>query len=184
MALASLYKNYYSSLGRVHIQPICIKDIEQIRLWRNSDRIRNTTIKRDLITKQMQKKWFSELNLRMDYVFKIQLDSKFIGVASSKIIDSKKLIMQPSLYIGDSLYDGKGYGVCGLILLNDFCFDSMKASGLIINILKSNNKAIRFNEGIGYTVESENKDYCSYTLTPDQYYSQRKGIMKLISRIS
>ena len=184
MVSVNLYKNHHSSLGRINIQPISLEDIEQIRLWRNSDRVRNTTINKELISKQKQKKWFSELGQRRDYIFKILLDSKFIGVASSKVIDSEKLIMQPSLFIGDELYDGKGYGVYGAILLNDFCFDSMKALILTIDILKSNKKAIRFNEGLGYKIESENNNYYSYTLTPNQYYSKREGIMNLISRIS
>jgi len=144
----------------------------------------NTTINKEFISKQKQKKWFSELGLRRDYIFKILLDSKFIGVASSKVIDSEKLIMQPSLYIGDELYDGKGYGVYGVILLNDFCFDNMKALILTIDILKSNRKAIRLNEGIGYKFKLDSNNYYSYTLTPNQYYSKRERIINLISRIS
>lgn len=177
------YNNYCASIGKVSIQPICKNDIEQIRNWRNSDRIRSTTLSKNHITKEMQNSWFLNLENRMDYVFKIQLNSTFIGVASSKIIDTKETIMQPSIYIGNSLYDGKGYGVSGIILINDFCFDFLNSSKLIINILKSNLAAIRFNESVGYKISSEEKGFVTYSLSPDDYYRSRNKIMKLIARI-
>ena len=66
------------------------QDIEMVRLWRNSEHVKQYMEFKDYITIEMQKKWFNSLNQSQDYFFIIYHHNYPVGLTEIKHITDKK----------------------------------------------------------------------------------------------
>ena len=57
-----------------------LKDIEMVRMWRNSDEIKQYALNQDHITSEQQQKWFDSLQNKEDEYFVIHTEDNPIGL--------------------------------------------------------------------------------------------------------
>jgi len=83
------------------------------------------------------------------------------------------------IWIGEESDLGKGYGTVMMQLAIERCFETAKVTGILIDPLKSNTRAHRFYERLGFTFVEErdfNGDECRvYELHRAAYEQMRSG---------
>jgi len=168
-------------LGELSLCALKEEDIEQVRQWRNSDRILKTTVSNNKITKEQQVAWFSRLGVK-DYYFKIIFKNKFIGVASLKF-NSDNNTYDPGVFIGDDEYEGAGIGFAAAVLLSLFGFECLNLETVTARILKTNFSAIRMNKQLGYVLSNEGSEFDEYLLSKKIFNSKKNKLVDLASRV-
>jgi len=146
----------------ITLQRVTIEDLELIRSWRNSDQIRQNMIFREEITPEMQIKWFESINNYNNFFYIIEYDNKKIGLIDNKNTNWEAGQTHSGLFIYDSAYWDTYIPVgASLILMQiGYCLLQMKETR--IKVLKNNQKAIIYNQQLGFNIIDNN--------TPDKYY--------------
>ena len=160
-------------------------EIELVRLWRNSEEINQYMFFNDYITEEMQERWFQSINDENNYYFIIEANGGKIGLCNLKDIDHDKGSCEAGLFIYEKEYLNKYSNVsfkC-VKIMNDFAFVELNLNTIYIKIKKSNSRAIRFNEFIGYEYLTESPaGALHYELTKGNYLRELPKILKIISR--
>ncbi len=167
----------------INLKKIEYKDIEMIRMWRNSHFVKEFMEFRGYITIEMQKKWFQQLGSDNHY-FIVYFRDYPIGL--SYIKDVRDNIGYFGIFIADkeSLETLPMVSYKIMLSMLDFAFDDLELDLIEASILKSNPRASRFNESVGFQILEDQAllEKQHYLLNRKRYEQKSQKIKKVISR--
>ena len=136
------------------------EDIELVREWRNHPSINKHMVYREHITPEMQKKWFASINNNENLYFIIEYKGKKIGLINGKDINWEEKSMETGIFIWNKHYRKTHIPtLCTLIFaeLGVLVWDLKPRA----TILKSNEKALKYNKMLGFKVieDDPEKEY-------------------------
>lgn len=165
----------------VKLERLTENKIEMVRHWRNDQKISQYMEYRELITSEMQKKWFQRINNVWNYYFIINFDGNEIGMINIRDIDSERKCGEGGIFIYEDKYLNSDVSFRAALCLNDFCYEKLNLEYIVSHILCSNKRAIQFNKLLGYTLCKgqeliENQEYVQNRET---YYKSTDKIKHL-----
>ncbi len=163
------------------------ENIELVRYWRNQSDIANYMEYRNYITPSSQIKWFDSINNKHNYYFIIEFENKKIGLINSKDFDSEKGFGEGGIFIWDKNYINSYAAVYSTLCLLNFVFFTLHLCSLSsARILKNNQRAINYNQLIGYRLmpNQENIDNQLYQLTIDNYIKHGSKLNKAAAQLN
>ena len=131
-------------------------DIPKMAEWRNSPDIYSSFYEYEPISDISQRRWLEKhLNDPTEKLFIIStLDGKPIGTVGFTHIDLRNRKTESGRFlIGEKDYQNKGYGPKASILSLEYAFEHMNLNKVYLEVLSSNNKAIKLYKKLGYTAE-------------------------------
>ena len=157
------------------------EDLEMIRQYRNSTVIRNKMIYRKIISRTEQKKWFDSIRNHTNAYYLIYKDDIAMGLINGKNIDHQNKTSEGGIFIW---HDDANYEVTILasIILNDLNFSFNNFNLNFAEVLKSNKKAIAYNEFMGYRIsekEHENENVLWMEQSKADYLKFREKVVRL-----
>lgn len=158
------------AFGDITLNRLQQKDIEMLRLWRNDEKIAERMFFRDIITSEMQQKWFNQLDVTKDFYFIIHYKNKPIGLTHLSNISEEEKSGSVGLFIHNENYWGTHLPIQASLSLLNFAFNHKKLENVTAKVLPNNKAAIRYNESLGFVFkDKENmilnkKNYQSVTL--------------------
>ncbi len=162
------------------------KDIELVRQKRNADEIRRYMDFQEIITEEMQKKWFESVNNIYNYYYTIEHEGKKIGLINGKNIDFEKRTSEGGIFIWDLNYLGTFIPVICSVIITDLTFYINNFKKNYAKVLRANQRSVFYNQSLGYVPSKdfpENESVQYYELTRENYTksvaSIRKGIISL-----
>lgn len=171
----------------IRLKRLELEDIELVRYWRNQDTIRKNMIYQEPITKEMQLKWFHSIDNKYNYYFLIQFQGKPLGLINSKNISLKNRAGEGGIFIWEDIDDMPYLSIfASLCLLNTVFFEIGLFNKSYAQVLKTNYKAIQYNESLGYIL-LPNQDHLNnqyYILTKEDYIIKSKKINKIAQKLS
>ena len=138
----------------VELDAIEPTDLEQMRRWRNDERIRKWCRQTDLIAPHEQEAWFLGCREKM---FAIRHSGKLVGVAGLTSVDTVARRAEFSLYIGPQHWR-KGLARAALKTLFRHGFDSLNLH-LIWGETFDGNPALSLFKSLGMVVEGVRRDF-------------------------
>ena len=132
--------------------------IELVRQWRNNPKISKYMEYREIISPEMQEKWFDKINNMNNFYYIIDKDGKEIGLINVRDIDYEKGIGEPGIFIWDDDYLNSTVSFQAGLCLIDFCFEKLGLQKLIIHVLKDNKRAIQYNNALGYKLSPDQEN--------------------------
>jgi len=158
-------------------------DIELVRKWRNSPGIQQYMEYRELITEEMQKKWFESINNLQNFYFIIEYENKKIGLINTSNIDWENYTSDGGIFIWEEKYYETFIPVWASLCLLETDFFLFQARESFIKTLKDNNRAIVLNKHLGYQLMEgqEEVNNQQYSLTRENFEMKAKKIMKAAS---
>ncbi|MCD6018327.1 MAG: hypothetical protein K0S53_1448 [Bacteroidetes bacterium] len=130
-------------------------DIELIRVKRNSADINSRMHFREIITEEMQKKWFESINNMHNNYFIVYHNNQQIGLVNGKNSDYEKRQSEGGMFIWEKKYWGTVIPAMCSVMMTDFTFLINDFCKNYIKILKENKNAISYNKQLGYVVTDE-----------------------------
>ena len=144
------------------------EDIELVRKWRNHPSIKNNMVYREYITPEMQKKWFASINNNNNLYFIIEYKGKKIGLINGKDINWEDMSMETGIFIWHKYYRKSHIPTICSMIFADVGVTIWKLHPRA-TILKSNEKALRYNKSLGFKVieDDPEKEYVLLSLEKD-----------------
>lgn len=165
----------------ISLREITAYDLELIRFWRNKDHVRKQMNSSDLIKSEDQKKWYSKLIKKLNFIFIYSEGDIDVGVVACKIIDVSKGVFDIGIYCGNEEYLGSSINFLSIIKIHDFAFEKLNLKKSITTIKNDNISVIKINTRVGYKYSKKiNKDFDEYHLKKKNYFESRQKLNKFI----
>ena len=124
--------------------------LEQVRTWRNSDFVRSRMLYQEIITPEMQLKWFHTVNNEANYYFIAEYMGKPAAVINVK--DIKDKIGEPGIYLVEEDWQNTSVASLISVAFGEFLFGMLKLEKLYLHVRKDNEEALKFNLWAGYKI--------------------------------
>lgn len=166
----------------IKLKRLTADELELVRTHRNSEAIRNTMEYREIITTEMQRKWFATIDNEHNNYMLIYVKEIPIGLISGTQIDWENGITgNGGIFIWAQEFMETVYPSRAAVLMTDIGFYlGMKKN--YAKILRDNLKSIAFNASLGYALlPNQNEVYNQqYELTVEKYFSVVQKLRKLL----
>lgn len=157
------------------------EDLELIRQYRNTESIKKRMIYKSQITREQHLKWFEEIQSIRHFYFLIYKGDVALGLINGKNINFEEGSSEGGIFVWN---EDRNYetSITASIILNDWNF---LVNGFQINyaqVLKSNKKAIAYNEFMGYKIDTkqhDNPEVVWMSQSKEDYLQYRDKIQKL-----
>jgi len=141
--------------GLVRLRLIGEDDLETTLSWRNRDEVRIWFKTSSLLSLEQHRTWYQRYAEKDDdFLFIVEFNGKPIGQASVYGINWESGSAEIGRFLVAPGEEGKGYisQACGELVR--YCFDSFGLSYLFLEVMESNEKAIRAYLRNGFTEET------------------------------
>lgn len=165
----------------VTLKRITEEDIELLRYWRNQQSVKMFMDYREYITPEMQKKWFASVSNKFNYYFIIEFEGKKVGLINAKDFSYENGFGEGGIFIWDQDYINSFAAVFSTLCVLNFVFFKVKLCKLSrARILKDNDRAIHYNQLIGYKLLPNQEDVVNqlYELTQEDYIKNATKLNK------
>ncbi|MFO8130068.1 MAG: GNAT family N-acetyltransferase, partial [Bacteroidales bacterium] len=125
-------------------------DLELVRKWRNSEKIRRFMEYRDEITADMQKEWFKSITNKDNFYFIIEYKGEKIGLINTSNADYNDMSSEGGIFLWDDTYYETFVPVWASLLLLETSIFVLNARRSYIKTLKDNERAKKLNARLGY----------------------------------
>lgn len=164
------------------------EDIELVRSWRNSPQIQKNMLYREYITPEMQLNWFKSIDNYDNFYYIIEYNNDKIGLINNKNTDRSIGSSDSGLFIFDENYHNTYIPIAASIILIEVGFYLLRGKNVIIQVLKSNLKAIKYNEQLGFLPlergnQLGNDEFAEYILTPESFENNTKKLKQALNQI-
>ena len=156
----------------IKLLPLKKDDLELVRFWRNSDKIKRYAKNKNYITKETHKKWFENLN---GYYFIIEINDKKAGLIWLKKVDDH---YESGFYIYEDKYLNNIYSYKIVTILHKFAFYDLGLNEIYCEILETNKRAIRFNKSLGF----KKVDGIKYRLTKNDFEKHLQNFSSILEK--
>jgi UDP-4-amino-4,6-dideoxy-N-acetyl-beta-L-altrosamine N-acetyltransferase len=154
----------------VTLKRISAEDLELVRFWRNSQKIRDNMIYREYITPEMQKKWFDSINNYNNFFYIIQVNNDSIGLIDNKNTDWTMGTTESGLFLYDEKYYNTYIPIAASFILIEVGFYILNGKDARIKVLRTNKKAINYNTRLGFVpinIEDADNQFIEFILTKE-----------------
>ncbi|MDM7860148.1 GNAT family N-acetyltransferase [Alteromonas sp. ASW11-36] len=172
---------------QISLRPVVRGDIEQLRIWRNSEHVKQFMLSDNDITKEQQLAWFEHIQrAHNQWHFVIEYRHQAIGSCNIKTRGKAADIstakhFELGLYIGEQRYLGNIIAFAPTLLMADYCFSELQAKQLYAVVKPENAAALRYNEKLGYAVVHRG-DIIEMWLRQSDYEVHSKPLKSLLNR--
>ncbi|MBI3519359.1 MAG: GNAT family N-acetyltransferase [Bacteroidetes bacterium] len=167
----------------ITLRLISEQDIEKIRQWRNQDHVRLNMQYQHPISKSEQIDWYRQLDKQYNFFFIIIYKEKEIGLIHLKDINKSDNSAEAGIFVGEKEYLNTYIPIGATVALMDFGFEDLKLTTLRAKISNQNEKAIKFNETLGYVYKNNiNDDYDYYECSEENFIHNTMGLKKILQK--
>jgi RimJ/RimL family protein N-acetyltransferase len=162
------------------------EDIELVRQWRNSDRVRLNMKYQELITPEQQLAWFRSIsNLTFNYLM-IHYQGEKIGLLNDKNIDWEKRTSESGIFLGRTEFYNTVVPYLVSIAGIETTFYLLGWKKQYAHILRTNSNAITFNLQLGYRLSEgqEGEEHQRYEMTRESFEHSSGKIRKAVKLLA
>jgi UDP-4-amino-4,6-dideoxy-N-acetyl-beta-L-altrosamine N-acetyltransferase len=165
------------SKGNIVFRRLTHSDIELVRKQRNSNDVSQFMEYKEIITPEMQEKWFKSIDNIYNLYFIIEYKGEKIGLINGRDIDWDNNAMETGIFIWDKNYLNTHIPMVAVLIFGEL---GVMTFGLTAyaRILKTNHRAKRYNKLLGFKLceGQEEKENQLYKMTKETYISKSKFI--------
>ena len=160
------------------------KDIEMVREWRNSDKIRKNMLYQEIITPDQQVEWFHSINNFNNFYFIVEYKGRKVGLVNIKDIDWDARNGEAGVFMVERDLSAALIPVAGALSISELVVGVFGFKRLYAKVRKDNKTMQKLNALFGYKKvegdENNHKEYDVYYITPDSYNKYSTKWVKLI----
>lgn len=167
----------------ITLRRVSYSDLELLRNWRNSDFVNKRMVSNEYITKEMQEKWFHEINNKFNYYFIGEYKNEKVGVICIRnVLDNSG---EGAIYLASEKFEDTSIVARMILCFNDFVFDELNLEFICSHVKRDNKKAISSTIAQGGIVDDlkSTYDYVYFKISRDNYKNKTKKIRKILNKI-
>lgn len=158
-------------------------DIELVRQWRNSERVRKNMMYQEYITPEMQKKWFDSVNNIKHSYYIIEYEGEKVGMINEKDIDFENMIVESGLFLFDEKYYNTIIPVLASLILLEVGYTLFNGNTGFIRVKKDNLQAVEYNKNLGYFIHEEKDDHYVMAVNKKSFEEKTVKLRKAVKNL-
>ncbi|MFA7185630.1 MAG: GNAT family N-acetyltransferase [Victivallales bacterium] len=161
-------------------------DLEHLRRQRNAAHIQRYMEFREHITPEQQRAWFHSINNNQNLYFTLWYEGRSIGLINSKNIQWEPLESDAGLFIWEEQLWNTQIPAFSTLILLEVSFLSLTAEKSRCQVLRDNPRAQNFNQQLGYTLMSGQREVYNqqYELTREYFFRKTIKIIRAAETIT
>jgi len=157
-------------------------DIERVRLWRNSEHVRNQMASQEVISESDQLKWFTAIARTKDEYFIYSHFQDDVGLLSIKPGTQDKSF-EPGIYCGELKFLNHEVNFYASLWLYDYAFSHCQMEVAVARVLSTNVPALRLNKFLGFVENSEQtENFLTLILRKENYLTRREKLERFVPK--
>jgi RimJ/RimL family protein N-acetyltransferase len=161
----------------VTLETLKSEHLEMVRLWRNQDYVRNNMQFKELLTRTDQQQWFNSMDYEANLYWVISFNDYPIGLIHIKDVDLDNLSGEAGVFIGEPSYLEMPQPMLAILFMMELAFHALGLKQLKAKIKSGNQRAISFNQKLGYELVPEQPEgFQYYAATEASFQSITKRI--------
>lgn len=174
-------KTFSFSRYGVNLSSLKQDQIELVRRWRNTPRIRDLMLDKQYISTEQQQLWFDKVWESEEQLYLlVSFKQEAIGMASLINIDPLNATCEPGMYIYSQQYQGNIIPFSVAFALNDIAFEVFNMVCLKGKIYQSNKSSVRFHKACGYQSSGLKDDLLLFELEQQNYLKARDKLSRFM----
>lgn len=172
---------------QISLRPVSKDDLQQLKNWRNDPEISRFMLSQTKISDEQQTAWFNKIcrdNSQQHYII-VYKDQDIGSLNIKSKIRAKSLletpIIEPGLYIADPRYRNNILAFSPTLLINDYCFETLRCEKLVATVKSDNQAALNYNLKLGYQIVKQG-ELIEIALNFEDYQKCSKSLKALLSR--
>ena len=146
---------------RIAYRSITLDDTQKVLRWRNCDEVRKNFFYQSVITPKEHEEYYNTRvrsgEVRQFVMKDKETDTEF-GCVYFSHVNIEKKTAEGGLFIGDSLYRGKGYGTEAYKWLKEFGFFYLGITTIYLRIRKENLVSVNSASKAGFKIDQKLTD--------------------------
>lgn len=136
--------------------------LEMVRLWRNQEFVRCNMEYKELISREQQEEWYSQLDKERNLYWIIRTHDYPIGLIHIKSIDKDQNSGEAGIFVGEPSYLEMPQPMLAILFMMELGFFSLGLKLLRAKIRSGNTRAITFNQKLGYSLVPDQPEGFQY----------------------
>ena len=147
--------------------------------------VRSQLVTDEIISPEMQEKWFQKINCKEHYVFVIIYKQKKIGLLSVKdFVPNIQGSCTASIFIWNTDYLSSRLPLLSIWIAVDFFYMQLGTTSMKTVVKRTNTRAIRLDQFIGFEIMDEgDSEYMSVVSTRASYLQKRAEVIAICKRL-
>jgi RimJ/RimL family protein N-acetyltransferase len=166
----------------IRLRPMTADDLERVRKWRNAPHVRREMAFQEVISPEMQVKWWGQLDLERNFYWMIEVEGHEVGVVHAKDIDWQEKSAETGIFIGEREYLQGFVPVLAVLAMMDGLFEVYGLEVLRAKVKAGNPVILNFNAHLGYRVISEADGFLHLSVTREGYFERAKTLRASAAR--
>lgn len=152
--------------------------IEMVRQWRNDPKISGAMFYQQIITPEMQERWFAGLDKKKNFYFIVCYKGEEIGLINVKNIDYEKMNGESGVFIYDDKYLGTDIAYRAHLVMFDYMYQELHLAYTYSHMRTDNPAATRFAQFLGGKIVAVHPEQNSVecVLTAEDYLNNRNRL--------
>lgn len=156
--------------------------VEMVRLWRNQEFVRNNMEFKEHITREAQESWYQSLDFEKNLYWLIRTHDYPVGLIHIKNIDLDEMVGEAGVFVGEPSYLEMPQPMLAILFMMELAFYALSFRQLKAKIKSGNNRAIDFNEKLGYKLSSKQPEGFQYYDVSKDDFEQATSKLRQQSR--
>lgn len=150
-------------------------------MWRNDEKIQRHMFFAQLITSEMQAKWFASINNEYNHFFIIEYNGQEVGLINTSHINFVTKTAEAGLFIFEDKYWGTDVPVRASLAMLDFFFHHHILDSIEAKTKVDNKAAINYNKQLGFEQKEivEGGKGLLLELTKENYHKKTAALRKV-----
>ncbi len=160
-------------------------DLDMVRHWRNSSWVRPYMRYQEVIGPDEQSRWFHNLHAERDWYFVARAGSRQFACFSIKGIDWSLSRGESGGFVGEPAFIGDSEPAQATLALMDFGFLVLRLTTLQARYRANLLRVVRFNQQLGYSVQSRGDDgFLLAEVTAERYLQCAASLRKAAETVN
>ena len=165
--------------GNLILRTLTENDLEKVRTARNHNWVNNFLMDRQHISKEMQVKWFKQIQWESQHYWIMSSKQNDIGIIylSNWQIDTQSA--NSNLFLFEEHWSGHPDLIRAVWLITFLCFYGISCEKLTSTVNNGNTNALEIDKYIGFSLLDTHSDFLQSVCTRDSFYRNSQAILKL-----
>ncbi len=164
------------------LRTICESDIEQIRQWRNADRVNQYLVNRKPISREEQIRWFQGIDPTTSIYFMIDESNISLGTIYVHGIDLEQKSFWGNIFIGNPHFSNSPLVIKSVLLLTIFFFEHLDFDKIYSIMHYKNSAAVEMNKRLGFVEMKRENNFITGICHKNDFELRTKNIRKALLR--
>lgn len=167
----------------IELRPVRHDDIELLRQWRNSDRVREQMHDQSIISSEQQEAWFLAIQHRFHEAYWV-VYCQGVPTGMLCIKGKEKLGSESEVDVG--MYTGTPpspvkhslLGFAMALMQMSIVFDTLALGSISMEVKASNENALKFNRLLGYREQGTSNEFVRMRITAEEFIKGKKRLSR------